>query len=89
MQMATRTKRKPTKAKLPSKSTGTAVLIHLDKNTMGRLKIFQSWFGETHGTSLKNGPAVKLLMTTAMNDWEKQNRQMDLLAVAAKKKKTK
>lgn len=76
------------KNKIASTPTTQAVLVHFDRNTMGRLKKFQSKFEREYGMKLKNAPAVKMLTIKGLNLFEMDGEQLDLVdAIAAKPKR--
>ena len=76
------------KKKMASASATQAVLVHFDRNTMGRLKKFQSRFEREYGMKLKNAPAVKMLTIKGLNLFEMDGEQLDLVdAIAAKPKR--
>lgn len=67
---------------------GQAVLIHLDENTIARLKRFQAYMDAEQGISMKNAPSVKFLVSQGLKEFEKRNTQLDLIGeISAKKKK--
>lgn len=85
--MATKRKRKRKLA--PAVENNTAVLIHLDTNTIARLQRFQSYMREENGINMKNAPSVKFLISQGLKEFEKSNKQLDLMGEIAGKKKNK
>lgn len=66
-----------------------AVMLALDYDVMARLERFQEFWRLEHGQKLGNGAAVIYLMMNSLKDWEKNNRQLDLLGTMGKQKKSK
>jgi len=83
------TKRKTKRKIAPTVENKTAVLIHLDTNTIARLQRFQSYMIEENGISMKNAPSVKFLISQGLKEFEKSNKQLDLMGEIARKKKNK
>lgn len=77
------------KNKIASTPTTQAVLVHFDRNTMGRLKKFQSRFEREYGMALKNAPAVKMLTIKGLSVFEMSGEQLDLVDSIAEKSKKK
>tara|TARA_Y100000310_G_scaffold82633_1_gene79216 strand:+ start:1024 stop:1287 length:264 start_codon:yes stop_codon:yes gene_type:complete len=83
------TKRKTKRKLAPAAENKTAVLIHLDTNTIARLQRFQSYMSEENGISMKNAPSVKFLISQGLKEFEKSNKQLNLMGEIAGKKKKK